>query len=37
MDQGAKTAGNLRAAIAYAQAHPKWRVSVQTHKLLGLR
>ena len=37
MDQGPKTAGNLRAAIAYAQAHPKWRVSVQTHKLLGLR
>ena len=37
MDQGAKTAGNLRAAIAYAEAHPKWRVSVQTHKLLGLR
>ena len=37
MDQGAKTAGNLHAAIAYAQAHPRWRVSVQTHKLLGLR
>ena len=36
MDQGAKTAGNLRAAIAYCQAHPKWRMSVQTHKLLGL-
>lgn len=36
MDAGAKSAGNLSAAIAYCQAHPKWRVSVQTHKLLGL-
>lgn len=37
MDEGRKGPANLRAAIAYAQAHPKWRVSVQTHKLLGLR
>jgi 7-carboxy-7-deazaguanine synthase len=37
MDEGAKTAGNLRAAIDYCRAHPKWRLSLQTHKLLGLR
>lgn len=28
---------NMRAAIAYCQAHPRWRLSVQTHKLLGIR
>ncbi len=36
MDAGAKSAANLRAAIDYCLAHPKWRLSVQTHKLLGL-
>jgi 7-carboxy-7-deazaguanine synthase (Cx14CxxC type) len=25
-----------RAAIAYVLAHPRWRLSLQTHKLLGL-
>jgi len=28
---------NTRAAIAYCLAHPHWRLSVQTHKDLGLR
>lgn len=37
MDQGARTPGNVRAAIDYCLAHPKWRLSVQAHKLLGLR
>jgi 7-carboxy-7-deazaguanine synthase (Cx14CxxC type) len=37
MDEGASTADNLKAAIAYCLAHPKWRLSLQTHKLLGLR
>ncbi|MGC1179708.1 MAG: 7-carboxy-7-deazaguanine synthase [Methyloceanibacter sp.] len=37
MDQGPKTSGNLRATIDYCLAHPKWRLSLQTHKLLGLR
>jgi 7-carboxy-7-deazaguanine synthase len=37
MDAGAKSPANLSAAIAYAKAHPKWRVSLQTHKLMGLR
>lgn len=27
---------NTRAAIAYCRAHPKWRLSLQTHKLLGI-
>ena len=28
---------NTAAAIAYCQANPKWRLSVQVHKLIGLR
>ncbi|HEX7069889.1 MAG TPA: hypothetical protein VF190_03745, partial [Rhodothermales bacterium] len=27
---------NTRAAIAYCLAHPRWRLSLQTHKLLGI-
>jgi organic radical activating enzyme len=37
MDAGADSSANLRAAIDYCHAHPKWRLSLQTHKLLGLR
>jgi 7-carboxy-7-deazaguanine synthase len=37
MDAGATSADNVQAAIDYCLAHPKWRLSVQTHKLLGLR
>jgi 7-carboxy-7-deazaguanine synthase (Cx14CxxC type) len=36
MDEGQKTEANLRAAIDYCLVHPKWRLSLQTHKLLGL-
>jgi 7-carboxy-7-deazaguanine synthase (Cx14CxxC type) len=36
MDEGEKSASHLRAAIDYCQAHPKWRLSLQTHKLIGL-
>lgn len=36
MDNPARTE-NTRAAIAYCLEHPKWRLSVQTHKDLGLR
>jgi 7-carboxy-7-deazaguanine synthase (Cx14CxxC type) len=36
MDDGAGSPANVRAAIDYCLAHPKWRLSVQTHKLLGL-
>ncbi|MDE3127113.1 MAG: 7-carboxy-7-deazaguanine synthase [Gemmatimonadota bacterium] len=28
---------NTRAAVAYCLAHPQWRLSLQTHKALGLR
>jgi 7-carboxy-7-deazaguanine synthase len=28
---------NTRAAIDYCLAHPRWRLSVQTHKVLGIR
>ncbi len=28
---------NTRAALAYCLAHPRWRLSVQTHKALGIR
>lgn len=28
---------NMRAAIDYCLAHPKWRLSLQTHKQLGIR
>jgi 7-carboxy-7-deazaguanine synthase len=28
---------NTRAALAYCMAHPRWRLSLQTHKLLGIR
>jgi len=28
---------NTQAAIQYCMAHPEWRLSLQTHKLLGIR
>lgn len=28
---------NTRAALAYCLAHPRWRLSVQVHKALGIR
>ncbi len=28
---------NTQAATAYCLAHPRWRLSIQTHKLLGIR
>jgi len=27
---------NTRAAVAYCMAHPQWRLSLQTHKLIGI-
>jgi 7-carboxy-7-deazaguanine synthase (Cx14CxxC type) len=33
---GPAAAANTRAAIAYCLDHPRWRLSVQTHKVLGL-
>jgi 7-carboxy-7-deazaguanine synthase (Cx14CxxC type) len=34
---GTALKANTRAAIAYCQAHPKWRLSMQTHKTLEIR
>ncbi len=33
---GDDTEENTRAATAYCLAHPKWRLSLQTHKLIGI-
>lgn len=34
---GPDVAANTRAATEYCLQHPQWRLSLQTHKLLGLR
>ncbi|MBA2921114.1 7-carboxy-7-deazaguanine synthase [Sphingomonas sp. MAH-20] len=34
---GPALAENTAAAIAYCMAHPQWRLSVQTHKVVGIR
>lgn len=34
---GPLQAQNTRAAIDYCQANPRWRLSVQTHKITGIR
>src|SRR5262249_17999757 len=36
MDSAARGA-NTAAATAYCLAHPQWRLSLQTHKLIGIR
>lgn len=33
---GANNLANLQAATAFVNAHPKWRLSLQNHKILGL-
>ena len=33
---GPQHAENMLATAAYCQAHPKWRLSLQTHKLIGI-
>lgn len=37
MDDATAAQANVQAAIALAMARPRWRLSLQTHKLLGLR
>jgi 7-carboxy-7-deazaguanine synthase len=34
---GDKTQANMAAAAQYCMAHPRWRLSLQTHKWVGLR
>ena len=33
---GPRVAENTRAAVDYCKAHPRWRLSLQTHKYLGI-
>lgn len=33
---GPAWADNTRAAVSYCLAHPRWRLSVQTHKMIGI-
>lgn len=33
---GPRRVENTQAAIAYCQAHPHWRLSLQTHKIVGI-
>lgn len=33
---GASRAENTQAAVAYCLAHPRWRLSLQTHKVIGI-
>lgn len=37
MDDASARGENMRAAIDFVLARPNWRLSLQTHKLLGLR
>jgi 7-carboxy-7-deazaguanine synthase len=30
------TVNHLDAAVAYCLAHPQWRLSLQTHKIMGI-
>lgn len=34
---GPDVEANTRAALAYCLAHPRWRLSLQTHKMLAIR
>ncbi|MBL0939188.1 MAG: 7-carboxy-7-deazaguanine synthase [Gemmatimonadaceae bacterium] len=34
---GPDQVANTQAALAYCLAHPQWRLSVQTHKVVGIR
>lgn len=34
---GPKQQENVQAAIGYVQAHPQWALSLQTHKMIGIR
>ena len=33
---GVAQGANMRAAVAYCLAHPRWRLSLQTHKVIGI-
>jgi hypothetical protein len=33
---GPGVARNTRLAVEYCLAHPRWRISLQTHKIMGI-
>lgn len=33
---GPETEANIKAVIAYCLAHPQWKLSLQTHKMIGI-
>ena len=37
LEDGPRSVANVAATVAYCLAHPRWRLSVQTHKLVGVR
>jgi 7-carboxy-7-deazaguanine synthase len=34
---GPDAQANTERAVAYCMRHPRWRLSLQTHKFLGIR
>ena len=34
---GPQRQANTEASAAYCMAHPRWRLSLQTHKVIGIR
>ena len=34
---GPELDANIASAVEYCLAHPQWRLSLQTHKILGIR
>jgi 7-carboxy-7-deazaguanine synthase len=34
---GPRVRENTELAVEYCMSHPRWRLSLQTHKLLGIR
>lgn len=37
LDEPGKGQANTAACVAFVMAHPRWRLSLQTHKMLGLK
>ncbi|MCF0178218.1 MAG: radical SAM protein [Bacteroidales bacterium] len=35
--EAATNRANMQATVDYVKAHPQWRISLQTHKILGVR
>ncbi len=37
LDEAEKGQAHTAACVAFVMAHPRWRLSLQTHKMLGLK